>query len=64
MSAVATGLHMALLHAKMDVEVGTVAPELGTVEQAHAQFMAQSPPPRMPHRWGVGADFGGEEQSS
>ena len=41
MSAVATGLCMAILRAKMEVEVGTVAPDWGMVEQAHAQLAAQ-----------------------
>ena len=51
--------------AKLEVEVGMVAPNLGNVEQAHLQLVERYPPP--PHRLMVAAldaGFGGEEQSS
>ena len=63
MSAVATGLRTALLHAKMEVEVGTVPPDVGSNEQGHVQLVER----HTPH--GVTAvaldtNFGGQEQSS
>ena len=66
MSAVATSLRMALPQAKMETEVGTVAPDLGRVEQAHVQLVERYPPPP-PHRLTATAldtNFRGEEQSS
>ena len=45
MSAVATGLPMALLQKQMDMEVGRVAPDLANVPAAHNQLMQQPPPP-------------------
>ena len=44
MSSVATGLRMAVIHAKMEVEVTTVTPDLGRVEQAHVQLLKRCPP--------------------
>ena len=41
MSPVATGLRMALLQNQMDVEVGTVAPDLSRVAQAHEKLVQQ-----------------------
>ena len=58
MSAVATGLCMALLQNQMDVEVGTVAPELGRVAQAHEQLVQQYPPHRLTAAL-LDANFGG-----
>ena len=48
MSAVATGLRVAILQAKMKVGVGTVPPNLGRVEQAHVQLVECQPPPPPP----------------
>ena len=65
MSAVATGLRMALPQNEMDVEVGAAAPELAKAAQAHAQLVQHYPPP--PHRLtalALHANFWVEEQRS
>ena len=66
MSAVTTGLRMALLQNQMDVEVGMVAPDLARVAQARDQLVQQSPPPP-PHRLtavALDGNFGVKEQIS
>ena len=45
MSAVATGLCMALLQSGQRVKVWTVAPDLARVAAAHDQLAQQYPPP-------------------
>ena len=65
MSAVATGVRTALLQAKMEVEVGTLAPDLGRVEQAHVQVVERLPFPQgfLHTQWGAVAGHGRRSRS-
>ena len=47
MSAVAMHVHMALLQAKMEEKIGTVAPDLSRVEKAHVRLVDRYPPHRL-----------------
>ena len=59
-SAVAKGLRMVLLQGNMEMEVWTVAADLGKVQQSHVQLVQQSPPPPPPrHSGGVGRQLPG-----
>ena len=63
MSAVATGLRMALPQNQMDVEAGTGAPNMTRVAQAHNGLVQQYAPQRLTAATSD-ANFGAEEQSS
>ena len=63
MWALITCLRMALLQAKMEVEVGMVARELGSVARAHDHLVQQYLPQRLTAA-ALDGNFGGEKQSS
>ena len=64
MSAIATGLRVALLRNKMEVEVGIVAPNAARVRRDPTSSCSSPPPPHRLTAAAVGANFGAEEESS